>query len=151
MLARKCDMAALLTDIQMSPILTTCRVLHNTSPIVLVDSGGHLFARLAERTIEEPGENFVSLHEKKNGAVPAKDKTAPENSPTPITNPRVDVTVTNGGSPLDTADRLDVLSPDSKQFDKTRNQSMHVKRVRFADADKVVGGLPHFSEHVSDH
>jgi hypothetical protein len=27
---------------------------------------------------------------------------------------------------------------------------MHVKRVRFADADKVVGGLPHFSEHVSD-
>jgi hypothetical protein len=22
--------------------------------------------------------------------------------------------------------------------------------VRFADADKVVGGLPHFSEHVSD-
>jgi hypothetical protein len=27
---------------------------------------------------------------------------------------------------------------------------MHVKRVRFADADKVVDGLPHFSEHVSD-
>jgi hypothetical protein len=27
---------------------------------------------------------------------------------------------------------------------------MHVKRVKFADADKVVGGLPHFSEHVSD-
>jgi hypothetical protein len=27
---------------------------------------------------------------------------------------------------------------------------MHFKRVRFADADKVVGGLPHFSEHVSD-
>jgi hypothetical protein len=27
---------------------------------------------------------------------------------------------------------------------------MHVKRVRFAVADKVVGGLPHFSEHVSD-
>jgi hypothetical protein len=27
---------------------------------------------------------------------------------------------------------------------------MHVKRVRFANADKVVGGLPHISEHVSD-
>jgi hypothetical protein len=27
---------------------------------------------------------------------------------------------------------------------------MHVKRVHFADADKVLGGLPHFSEHVSD-
>jgi hypothetical protein len=27
---------------------------------------------------------------------------------------------------------------------------MHVKRVRFADADKVVGGLPHFSEHELD-
>jgi hypothetical protein len=27
---------------------------------------------------------------------------------------------------------------------------MHVKRVRFADADKVVGGLPHFSKHVLD-
>jgi hypothetical protein len=27
---------------------------------------------------------------------------------------------------------------------------MHVKRVHFADADKVVVGLPHFSEHVSD-
>jgi hypothetical protein len=27
---------------------------------------------------------------------------------------------------------------------------MYVKRVRFADAGKVVGGLPHFSEHVSD-
>jgi hypothetical protein len=26
---------------------------------------------------------------------------------------------------------------------------MHVKRVHFADTDKVVGGLPHFSEHVS--
>jgi hypothetical protein len=34
LLAGKCDMAALLTDIQMSPSLTTCRVLHNTSPIV---------------------------------------------------------------------------------------------------------------------
>jgi hypothetical protein len=48
LLAGKYDMAALLTDIQMSPTLTTCRVLHNMSPIVLVDSGGHLFARLAE-------------------------------------------------------------------------------------------------------
>jgi hypothetical protein len=27
---------------------------------------------------------------------------------------------------------------------------MHVKRLRFADADKVVGGLPYFSEHLSD-
>jgi hypothetical protein len=27
---------------------------------------------------------------------------------------------------------------------------MHVKRERFADADKVIDGLPHFSEHVSD-
>jgi hypothetical protein len=27
---------------------------------------------------------------------------------------------------------------------------MHVKHVRFADADKVVSGLPQFSEHVSD-
>jgi hypothetical protein len=34
LLAGKCDMAALLTDIQMSPTLTTCRVLHNTSLIV---------------------------------------------------------------------------------------------------------------------
>jgi hypothetical protein len=47
LLAGKCDKAALLTDIQMSPTLTTCLVLHNTSPIVLVDSDGHLFARLA--------------------------------------------------------------------------------------------------------
>jgi hypothetical protein len=38
LLAEKCDMAALLTDIQMSPTLTTCRVLHNTSPIVLVST-----------------------------------------------------------------------------------------------------------------
>jgi hypothetical protein len=29
-------------------------------------------------------------------------------------------------------------------------QRMLVKRVRFADADKVVGGLLYFSEHVSD-
>jgi hypothetical protein len=27
---------------------------------------------------------------------------------------------------------------------------MHVKRVHFADADKVVSGLPQFSEHVSN-
>jgi hypothetical protein len=103
LLAGKCDMAALLTDIQMSPTFTTCRVLYNTSPIVLVDFGGHLFARIVEPTMAEPGENFVFLHEKKNGAVFAKVKTAPENSPAPITNPRVDVSVTNGGSPWDTA------------------------------------------------
>jgi hypothetical protein len=143
-------MAALLTDIQMSLTLTTCRVLHKTSPIVLIDSGGHLFARLAEPTMAEPGENFVFLREKKNGAVFAKVKTAPENSPAPITYPRVDVSVTNGGSPWDTAVRLVVLPTDSKQFDTTSKQTMHVKRVRFADADKLVGGLPHFSEHVSD-
>jgi hypothetical protein len=143
-------MAALLTDIQMSSTLTTCRVLHNTSPIILVDSGGHLFACLAEPTMAEPGENLVFLRKKKNGAVFAKVKTAPENSPAPITNPRVDVSVTNGDSPWDTAARLDVLPTDSKQFDKTSKQTMHVKRVRFADADKVVGSLPHFSEHSSD-
>jgi hypothetical protein len=150
LLAGKCDMAALLTDSQMSPTLTTCRVLHNTSPIVLVDSGGHLFARIAEPTMAEPGENFVFLRKKKSGAVFAKVKPAPENSPAPITNPRVDVSVTNGGSPWDTAARLDVLPTYSKQFDKTSKQTMHVKRVRFTDADKVAGGLPHFSEHVSD-
>jgi hypothetical protein len=80
----------------------------------------------------------------------AKSKTAPENSLGPITYPRVDVSVTNGGSPWDSAARLDVLPTDSRQFDKMRKQTMHVKRVRFADADKVVGGVPHFSEHVSD-
>jgi hypothetical protein len=64
LLAGKCDMAALLTDIQMSPTLTTCRVLHNTSPIVLVDSASHLFARLAEPTMAEPSENFVFLRKK---------------------------------------------------------------------------------------
>jgi hypothetical protein len=126
-------------------------VLHNTSLVVLVDPGGHLFARIAEPTMAEPGENFVFLHKKKNCAVFAKVKTAPENSPAPITNPRVDVSVTNGGSPWDTAARLDVLPTYSKHFDKTRKQTMHVKRVRFADADKVVGGLPHLSEHVSDY
>jgi hypothetical protein len=87
LLAGKCDMAALLTEIRMSPTLTTCLVLHNTSPIVLVDSGGHLFARQDEPTMAEPGDNFVFLHKKKNGAVFAKVKTAPENSPAPITNP----------------------------------------------------------------
>jgi hypothetical protein len=125
-------------------------VLHDTSPIVLVDSGGHLFARLSEPMKAEPGENFVFLRKKKNGTVFAKVKTAPENSPAPITNPRVDMSVTNGGSPWDTAARLDVLPTASKHFDKTSKQTMHVKRVRFADADKFVGGLPHFSEHVSD-
>jgi hypothetical protein len=98
----------------------------------------------------EPGENIVFLHKKRNGAVSSKVKTAPENSPAPITNPRVDISVTNGGSSWDTASRLDVLPTDSNQFDKTSKQTMHVKRVRFADANKVVGGLPHISEHVSD-
>jgi hypothetical protein len=98
----------------------------------------------------EPGENFVFLHKKKNGAVFAEVKTAPENSPAPITSPRVDVSVTNGDSPWETAARLDVLPIDRKQFDKTSKQTMHVKRVRFAGADKMVGGLPHFSENVSD-
>jgi hypothetical protein len=65
-------MAAFFTDIQMSPILTTCRVLDNTSPFVLVDSGSHLFARLAEPTMADPGESFVLLHKKKNGAVSTK-------------------------------------------------------------------------------
>jgi hypothetical protein len=69
----------------------------------LVDSGGHLFVRLAEPTMAEPGENFVFLRKRKNGAVFSKVKTAPENSPAPITNPRVDVSVTNGGSLWDTA------------------------------------------------
>jgi hypothetical protein len=134
----------------MSPTLTTCRVLHNTSPFVMIDSGGHLFARLAEPTMADPGENFVFLCKKKNSAVFAKVKTAPESPPAPITNPRVDMYVTNGGSPWDTAARLDVLPTDSNQFDKTRKHTMHVERVRIADADKVVGGLPHFSEHVSN-
>jgi hypothetical protein len=69
LLAGKCDMAALLADIQMSSTFTSCRVLHNTSPIVLVDSGGHLFARIAEPTMAEQGDNFVFLRKKKNGAV----------------------------------------------------------------------------------
>jgi hypothetical protein len=98
----------------------------------------------------EPGENFVFLHKKKNGAVFAKVKTAPEILPAPITNPRLDVSVTNGGSPWNTTARLDVLPTDSKQFDKTSKQTMHVKRVHFADSDKVVDDLPHFSERVLD-
>jgi hypothetical protein len=93
LLAGECDMAALLTDIQISPTFTTCCVLHNTSPIVLIDSGGHLFARLAEPTMAEPGENFVFLRMKKNVAVFAKVKTAIASSPAPITNPRLDVSV----------------------------------------------------------
>jgi hypothetical protein len=56
----------------------------------------------------------------------AKVKTAPENYPAPISNPRVDVSVTNSGSPWDTAARLDILPTDSKQFDKTSKQTMHV-------------------------
>jgi hypothetical protein len=92
----------------------------------------------------------LPLNERKNGAVFAKEKTAPENSPAPIINPRVDVSITNGGSSWDPAARLDVLPIDSKQFDKTSKQTTRVKHVRFADADKVVGGLPHFSDHVSD-
>jgi hypothetical protein len=60
------------------------------------------------------------------------------------------VSVTNGGSSWDTAARLDVLPTDSKHFDNTSKPKMHVKHVRFGDADKVVDGLPHFSEHVSD-
>jgi hypothetical protein len=62
----------------------------------------------------------------------------------------LDVSVTNDGSPWDTAALLDVFPTDSNQFDKTRKQTMHVKRVRFADADKVVAGLLHVSEHVLD-
>jgi hypothetical protein len=116
----------------------------------LVDSGGHLFARLAEQTMAEPGHSFVLLHETKNGAMFAKVKTAPENSPAPITNPKVDVSVTNGGPPWDAAARLDVLPTDSKKFDNTSKQTIHVKRVHFSDADKVVGGLPYFSVHASD-
>jgi hypothetical protein len=69
LLAGKCDMSALLTDIQLLPTSINCRVLHNTSLMVLVDSGGHMFARLAEPTMAEPGENFLFLHKKKNGAV----------------------------------------------------------------------------------
>jgi hypothetical protein len=150
LLAGKCDMAALLTDIQMSPTLTTCRVLHNTSPIVLVDSGGHLFVRLAEPTMSEPGEISCSSIRRRTARFLPKSrqrlKTLPLRSPTR----EGDVSVTNGGSPWDKAARIDVLPTDRKQFDKTSKQTMHVKRVRFADADKVVGGLPHFSEHVSD-
>jgi hypothetical protein len=120
------------------------------SPFVLVDSSGRLFARLAEPTTKEPGESFVLLQMNKNGAEFATVKTAPENSAAPITYPRVDVSVTNGGSPWGTAARLDALPTDSEQIDNTIKQTTHVKRVRFACSDKVVGGLPQFSEHVSD-
>jgi hypothetical protein len=41
----------------------------STLVVTLFDSGGHLFARLAEPTMAKPGENFVFLHKKKNGAV----------------------------------------------------------------------------------
>jgi hypothetical protein len=74
-------MAALLTDIQMSSTLTTCRVLHNTPSIVLVDSSRRLFARLDKPTMAEPGENFVFLHKKTNIAVFAKVKTVPKTLP----------------------------------------------------------------------
>jgi hypothetical protein len=131
LLAEKCDMAAFLTDIRMLPTLTTCRLLHNTSPFVLVDSSGHLFARLAEPRMAEPGESFVLLHKKKDGPVFAKVKPAPEKSSALITNPRVDMSVTNGGSPSDTTARLDVLPIYSKQFDTKSKQTTHVKRVRF--------------------
>jgi hypothetical protein len=105
----------------------------------LVDSGGHLFALLAEPTMAEPGENFVFLREKKNGAVFAKVKAAPENSPAPFTSPRVDVSVTSCGSPWDTSARLDVLPTERKQFDKTSKQTIHVKRVRFANEEQGGG------------
>jgi hypothetical protein len=143
LLAGKCDMAALLTDIQMSPNLTICRVLHNTSSIVLVDSGGNLFARLAEPTMAEPGENFVFPRKKKNGAVFAKVKTAPGNSPAPITNPRVDVSVTNGGSPWDTNSRQDVLPTDSKHFSHILRQALNV--------DTLPEDLQNAADIVHDH
>jgi hypothetical protein len=62
----------------------------------------------------------------------------------------MDVSVTNGGSSWDTAARLDIPPTVRKQLDKTSKQTMDIKRMRFADADKVVDGEPHFSEHVSD-
>jgi hypothetical protein len=58
LLARKCDMAAFLTDIQMSPTLITYRVLQNTSPILLVDSGGHLFDRIAKNNDDRARREF---------------------------------------------------------------------------------------------
>jgi hypothetical protein len=73
--------------------------------------------------MSEPGENFVFLHKNNIGTVFGKVKTAPENSPAPITNPRVDVSVTNGGSPWDTAARLDVFPSDSKKFDNTSKKN----------------------------
>jgi hypothetical protein len=32
----------------------------------------------------------------------------------------------------------------------TEASSLSAHNMRFADADKLVGGLPHFGEHVSD-
>jgi hypothetical protein len=43
-------------------------------PIDLVDSVGHLFSRLAEPMMAEPGESFVLLHEKEDGAVLPKSR-----------------------------------------------------------------------------
>jgi hypothetical protein len=60
------------------------------------------------------------------------------------------VSITNDGSQWDTAARIAVLPTDRKQFGKTSKPTMYVKRVRFANADKVLSGLPHFSEHVLD-
>jgi hypothetical protein len=97
LLAGKCNMAAFLTEFKMSPTLNTFRVLQITSPTVLVDSSGHLFARAAGPKMAEPGDSFVLLHKKKSGAVLTKVKTAPENSPAPIIKPRLDVSITNGG------------------------------------------------------
>jgi hypothetical protein len=80
----------------------------------------------------------------------AKVKTASDNSSAPITDMRVNVSVTNGGSPWNAATRLDVIPTDSKHFDKTSKRARHVKRVYFADADKVVGDMPHYSNREVD-
>jgi hypothetical protein len=77
----------------------------------------------------EPSENFVFLRKKKNDVVFAKVKTAPENSPAPITNPRVDMSVTNGGSTWDKAARLDVLPTDSKQFEGQDAQTNNARQA----------------------
>jgi hypothetical protein len=77
-------MATLLTNIRIPPTLNTCRVLHNTSSIDLIDSGGHFLTRLAEPTMAESGGRFVLLQKMKDGAVFAEVKTAPEISPAPI-------------------------------------------------------------------
>jgi hypothetical protein len=144
-------MAALLTDIQMSPTLNTCRVLHNTPPIVLVDSGGHLFARrLAIKTMAEPGENFVFLlwEEELRGFCQSQDcawklsRSDHQPGSGRVCHQR-QLTAGHGRSSRRSSDI-------QKQFDKTSKQTMHVKRVHLADADKVVVGLLHFSEHVLD-